>query len=399
MRVAYLLNQYPMPSQTFVRREMAALEEQGWDIERISIRPTTGESVEAADRAEADRTRVVLGGGARRRLLAAVLRTAAADPARLLAATRLALRLGWGSARGPAVHLAYLAEACVVLRWLRAAGIDHVHSHFGTNAPMVALLVRTLGGPPFSFTVHGPEEFDHPEALRLRDKVRAAAFVVTISSFGRSQLLRWCDHDDWSKVHVVRCGLDPGFIGAEQVPVPGPARLVSIGRLAEQKGQLLLVEAVGRLRRDGVDVELVLGGEGPLREVIEAEIETSGAAGAVEITGWIDSERVQAEVRAARALVMPSFAEGLPVVIMEAFALGRPVVATSIAGIPELVDETCGWVVPAGSVDALTDALRAVLDAPTEQLDRMGATGRDRVIRRHDVGLEAARLAALFEAS
>lgn len=399
MRVAYLLNQYPMPSQTFVRREIAALEEQGWDIERISVRPTTGESVDAADRAEAARTRVVLGPGAGRRCLAAVARVAAADPRRLLAALRLTLRLGRGSARGPAVHLAYLAEACVVLGWLRAARVDHVHSHFGTNAPVVALLVRTLGGPPFSFTVHGPEEFDQPVALRLREKVRAAAFVVAISSFGRSQLLRWCDHRDWDKVHVVRCGLDPDFIGAEQVPVPAAPRVVSIGRLAEQKGQMLLVEAIGRLRRDGVDVELVLGGEGPLREVIEDGIAASGADGAVTITGWIDGARVREEVRAARALVMPSFAEGLPVVIMEAFALGRPVVATAVAGIPELVDDTCGWVVPAGSVDALTDALRALLAASPEELARMGAVGRERVVERHDVAREAARLAALFEAS
>lgn len=399
MKVAYLLNQYPMPSQTFVRREILALEAQGWEVDRISIRPSTGESVDDDDRAEVGRTRVVLGPGVRGRAVAAMARVAMRSPGRFVAALRLAVSLGRGSRRGLGAHLGYLAEACIVLGWLDDAGTDHVHSHFGTNAPVVAMLVRELGGPPFSFTVHGPEEFDDPERWRLREKVRAARFVVTISSFGRSQLLRWCDHADWAKVHVVRCGLDPAYIDAEPVPAPAAPRLVSIGRLAEQKGQLLLVEALGRLRGEGIEVELVLGGEGPLRSAIEQEAAALGVADAVSVTGWIDAPRVREEVRASRALVLPSFAEGLPVVIMEALALGRPVVTTSVAGIPELVDDTCGWVVPAGSVDALVDALRAAVDAPTEMLDRMGKVGRERVVERHDVAREAARLGALFESA
>ena len=397
MELAYLLNQYPMPSLTFVRREIAALEALGWQVHRYSLRAIDGMVVDGADRAERTRTRAVLGERALLRLACATALVALRRPGALLRALRRALELGRGSERGVAVHLVYLAEACVLVRWFARAGIEHVHTHFGTNGPVVADLVQELGGPPFSFTVHGPEEFDRPEALRLREKVRAAAFVVVISSFGRSQLMRWSDVDDWSKIHVVRCGVDEAFLDAPIDPVPEVPRLVCVGRLGEQKGQLVLIEAAARLLEEGTPLELVLAGEGPMREVLEAAIVRAGVGGSITITGWIDNARVRDEIARSRALVLPSFAEGLPVVLMEALALGRPVITTAVAGIPELVDGECGWVVPAGSVDALAEAMRTALATPTDQLERMGRVGRERVRAQHDVMAEAEQLAKLFE--
>ena len=268
MKLAYLLNQYPMPSQTFIRREIAALEGQGIPVERFTLRRTDGSVVDAGDCAEAARTRVVLDVGPVG-LAAAVVRRVLESPGPFLRALRLAVRLSRGSSHGLAVHLAYLAEACVLIGWLQRAQISHVHTHFGTNAPMVAMLTEALGGPPYSFTVHGPEEFDRPEALHLAEKVGRAVFVVAISEFCRSQIYRWCDPEDWSKVHVVRCGLDAFFLESAADPVPDRARLVSVGRLCEQKGQLLLVEAVLRLA-ETIDIELVLVGDGPMRADIEA---------------------------------------------------------------------------------------------------------------------------------
>ena len=398
MNVAYLLNQYPMPSQTFVRREIAALESMGRPIRRISVRPVDDSMlVDRDDRDERARTEYVLGPGAPRRLAIAVARTALRDPRRFTRALRSTVALSRHSNRNLAVHLAYLAEACLVAEWLARDRIDHVHTHFGTNGPVVALLVGELGGPSFSFTVHGPEEFDSPGALHLREKIRAASFVVAISSFGRSQLLRWSDPQDWAKVRVVRCGLDADFTGVTPVPNSGARRFLCIGRLAEQKGQLLLIEAAARLLSEGQELELVLAGEGPLRPEIEAAIAEADAGDRIRITGWIDNAEIRAELQAARALVLPSFAEGLPVAIMEALALGRPVVTTAIAGIPELVDAGCGWVVPAGSVDDLVVAMRAALDASPERLDEMGRAGRARVLAAHDAVLEATVLAAAFD--
>ncbi|MCI0571216.1 MAG: glycosyltransferase family 4 protein, partial [Myxococcaceae bacterium] len=235
MRVAYLVNQYPQTSHTFIRRELMALEAQGVEVLRFSLRQVREELVTEADRRELERTRAVLQVGASGLALAAAAEALRA-PSRFVRALGRAVRLGHRSDRGVLRHLVYLAEACVLVRWLRRERVEHLHAHFGTNPAAVALLVRELGGPPFSFTVHGPEEFDRPEALKLGEKARRAAFVVAISSYGRAQLCRWVRHEDWPKLHVVRCGVDDELLRTPQTPIPDKPRLVCVARLSEQKG-------------------------------------------------------------------------------------------------------------------------------------------------------------------
>jgi glycosyltransferase involved in cell wall biosynthesis len=397
MKVAYLVNQYPHVSHSFIRREIAALEVLGVAVERFSVRPSPADLVDPADQAERQRTQILLGAGLAG-LLGALLWAAFTRPLRWLKALRRTVRLGRRSERGVLRHLVYLAEACVLLRRLRRAGAAHLHAHFGTNSAAVALLTRLLGGPPYSFTVHGPEEFDRPDSLSLTDKIENAAFVVAVSSFGRSQLFRWCAAGHWPRVHVVRCGVDAAFLSGGPQSVPDTNRLVCVGRLSEQKGQLLLLEALGRLAAEGVPFEMVLAGDGPMRAVVEERMRRLGLEGRVRITGWLSNDAVRREILAARALVLPSFAEGLPVVLMEALALGRPVVTTYIAGIPELVENGVnGWLLPAGSADALAEALREALRAPVERLEQMGKAGAGRVAALHDANAEAVKLAALFQ--
>jgi glycosyltransferase involved in cell wall biosynthesis len=224
--------------------------------------------------------------------------------------------------------------------------------------------------------------------------------VVAISSYGRSQLSRWVAYREWPKIKEVHCGLDPQFLNAPVTPVPDVPRLVCVGRLCEQKGQLLLMEAAHHLRQRGVAFELVLAGDGEMRHEVEDLIERFDLQGEVTITGWVSSERVAQELQLARAMVLPSFAEGLPVVIMEALAMGRPVVSTYIAGIPELVSPgECGWLVPAGSVDALTDAMEDVLRADAGKLATMADEGRRRVRERHSAATEAQKLLTFFSAT
>lgn len=396
MKVAYLVNQYPSVSHSFIRREIAALEGQGVQVERFSVRPPPTDLVDPADQAEQKRTHVLLTGIGG--LLGALIVTAITRPVPWLRALSLAIKLGRRSGRGVLRHLAYLAEACLLVRRLQNCGAQHLHAHFGTNPAAVALLTRTLGGPPYSFTVHGPEEFDRPEALSLGRKIEGAAFVVAVSDFGRSQLFRWCDLAHWPRIHVVRCGVDASFLSDGPQPVAETRRLVCVGRLSEQKGQLLLLEALGRLKEQGMAFEMVLAGDGPMRSLIEREIERLGLDGRVRITGWLSGAAVRQELLAARAMVLASFAEGLPVVIMEALALGRPVVTTYIAGIPELVRPGVnGWLVPAGSAAALADALRQALEAPVAELARLGQAGAKHAATLHDASREAAKLAAHFK--
>lgn len=399
LRVAYLGNVYPNTSQSFIRREVAEVEAQGVVVRRYTLRRWHEELVDPQDIAERERTGAVLDVGAVG-LIGATIATALGRPrlfSRALMRTIWFGRRAGSSGRGVGRHLIYLAEACVVLRWFGRARIDHVHAHFGSNSTVVALLSRIMEGPPFSFTAHGPEEFDDPLAQGIDEKIRRAAFVVAISDYGRSQLCRWIPHEQWPKLKVVRCGLDAMFLKAKQVPLPETRSLICVGRFAEQKGLPILIEAAGRLRAEGVAFELILVGDGPLRGEIERLIAEYDLGGQVHLMGWQSNARVRELIQGCRAMVLPSFAEGLPVVIMEALALGRPVISTYVAGIPELVQPgISGWLVPPSSVEALASAMREALDAPVEQLERMGRDGALRVAERHDASVEAARLVSHF---
>lgn len=394
MTVAYLVNQYPHVSHTFIRREIAALERRGLTVRRFSIRSAPKDLVDPADLAEVQKTHVLLADGVVK-LLAAGLTLLVSRPIAWFQTVIAAIRLGRRSERGVMRHLIYFVEACRLQRLIR--DVRHLHAHFGTNSATVAMLCRMLGGPKYSFTVHGPEEFDKPEALSLGEKIECADSVVAISSFGRSQLWRWCRFEDWSKIQVIRCGLDGDFLNAAPTPVPDTMQLVCVGRLSEQKGQMLLLEAVARLYVEGHKVSLILAGDGPLKTVLENDIKKNQLGEFVRITGWVSGGQVRQLIRESRGLVLPSFAEGLPVVIMEALALGRPVVTTYIAGIPELVRPgENGWLVPAGNVDELVIALKEMLTIAPANLTAMGLAGASAVRRLHNIDLEAERLAKLF---
>jgi glycosyltransferase involved in cell wall biosynthesis len=297
-------------------------------------------------------------------------------------------------------HLAYLAEACRLVAWLRESGVKHVHAHFGTNSTDVVMLARVLGGPPYSFTVHGPVEFDNIDYFGTPEKIRRSAFTVAITDFTRSQLCRTVPYREWGKIRVVRCGLDPEFFSSPPGPVPEEPRIICIGRLVEQKGQQILIEAAARLRDRGRRFKLSVVGGGPMYPEVKQLVVDYALEDMVELHGPLGTEQLLEELRLARALVLPSFAEGLPMVIMEAMALGRPVISTYVAGIPELVvpGET-GWLVPAGAVEPLVDAMESVLDASPEKLQAMGQTAFARVAALHSADDLGASLVSLFTAS
>lgn len=397
MRIAYLTNRYPAVSHSFIRCEILALERQGVEVVRVALRGWDAELPDPNDESERERTHYVLKSGAVP-LLLALGRMAVTRPMRFARALQLAWRMSRRADRPLPIHLIYLAEACAIEPRLRSADVEHLHAHFGTNSAEVAMLVRELGGPPWSFTVHGPEEFDKAPTIGLAEKLRRCSFAVAVSSYGRSQLYRLVAEKYWAKIHVVHCGIDPAFFADASEVTPEPNRLVCIGRLGEQKGQLLLVEAARRLATQGVDFQLVLAGDGDMRAELETLIAAHGLQDMVRITGWISGARVREELLAARGLVLPSFAEGLPVAIMEAMALRRPVISTYIAGIPELIRPgEHGWLVPAGDVEALVQAMRECLAAPTNVLIRMGESARRRVLERHDADKSASMLKDLFQ--
>jgi glycosyltransferase involved in cell wall biosynthesis len=284
----------------------------------------------------------------------------------------------------------------------RRAGVRHLHAQFADAATDVALLVANYGGGgwTWSLAVHGPVEFYNVEALRLREKIARATFVQAISDFGRSQLMTLAPEDEWSKLHVVHCGIEPDVYRPEPAAerADGDLRIICVGRLVHLKGQSVLVEAVAELKRRGVGCRVVFVGDGPSGERLAAQAAALGTGAHVELLGSVGQHEIRRHYLEADVFCLPSFAEGVPVVLMEAMALERPVVTTQIMGIPELVEHgVSGLLVPPGRVDRLADALQELATDSARRAE-MGAAGRRKVVAEFDVNRSAERLREIFGA-
>jgi glycosyltransferase involved in cell wall biosynthesis len=392
--VAYVSAEYPKVSHTFIQREVEGLRRLGARVEAFSIRRTPPEALLSdTDRREAAGTFAVLppewG-----RLAAAHARWALSRPRRYAATLALALHLGAPGARNRLWQLFYFVEAVLVAEELRRRRVGHVHAHFVNVASSVALLAAALLERSWSFTMHGPLDFDNVEQLAIPEKVRRADFVACISDFCRAQLMRLVEPEHWDKLHVVHCGVEPASYGrAAGERRAGPVEVLSIGRLEPMKGFAVLIDAVARLVGEGVDVRLTIVGDGPQRAALESA--ARDVAHAVRFTGALGAPEVARRLAESDLFCLPSFAEGVPVVLMEAMATGLPVVATRVMGVPELVREEAGVLVAPGRAEPLAAALRALIEDAAGR-ERMGRAGRAIVAREFDVDDSAAQLLALF---
>lgn len=395
MTTAYLMNTYPLTSTTFIRRELEAVEELGLQLPRLAVRRWDGHLVDPRDIAEQARTQYILTDNTSG-LLRAFFADMVMNPLGLTRSLPTWLKLWFRSDRGMIRNTAYLLEAIYLRRQAATMGLRHIHVHFGTNAASVAMLSHLMGGPTYSFTSHGPDEFNRPEEHSFDLKIHHAAFVIAISRYCRDRLAALALPKDAAKIQIARCGIALEEFQPDDQPFPENRTLVCIGRLCPQKGQVHIPAAVGKLRDEFPDLRVILVGDGESRAEIEAEIAKHQVADFIELRGWVANLEVRDLLRASRGMLLPSYAEGLPIVIMEAFALGRPVISTTVAGIPELVDETCGWIIPPGSHDQLVAAMRAMLRATPAELAEMGRVGRKRVEHLHDRRIPARLLEAKF---
>lgn len=395
MKLAYLLNTYPITSTTFIRREIEAHERHGLSVDRFAIRPWDQDLVDPWDIAEKERVFYLLGGGSLP-LLAAFLRESLGNPrgvARALKATAHMMRKAAGFGR--LKTLIYFLESVVLKQQLTARGISHVHAHFSTNSAAVVMLSHLMGGPGYSMTLHGPDELYEMTENALTLKVHHARFVAVITAYCREVVDAHTRRRYGDKIHIVRCGLDmEEFAGVSDVP--DTQDLVCVGRLCKAKAQPLLMEAVAEVVREYPDLRLILIGDGEERAEVERRIALHDLSRNVDLVGWKSNEDVRKALTQARALVLPSLAEGLPIVIMESLALGRPVLSTRITGIPELVDAECGWLAEPGDRETLVQALKALLSQSPKVLSRMGRIGSERVAALHDQDQNAALLRDLI---
>ena len=394
MKIGYLMNTYPLISTTFIGREITALEAQGVEIRRYAARPWNGTLVDPHDQAEAARTTYLLRHGVAA-LLRALARVARHNPRGLLRALKLWGTLLANAGGGPVRHVAYLLEAALLVELARRDGIEHVHAHFATNATAVAMLAEAMGGPGYSFTVHGPDEFFTPYANSLALKAERARFVACISHFCRSQVMALSDPAHWARYRIVHCGVDPRRYGKARA-TGATGQVLFIGRLSQVKGMNVLLEAFAAVAPRHPHVRLTLVGDGPERPALERQVTDLGLSERVRFLGFVSQQTVAEELDRSDVFVLPSFAEGLPVVLMEASAACLPVLTTRIAGIPELVEDgESGFIVAPGDAESLADRLDRLLADPALRA-AMGTAGRARVEEAFTIAGEARWLAALL---
>jgi glycosyltransferase involved in cell wall biosynthesis len=398
--IAYLTGEYPRATDTFIQREVAGLRDLGFEVLTCSIRRTaTDHHVGPEQRAEHARTFHVIATASRPgRFIADHLGMMIRSPGRYFRTLRLAIATRSTGAKALLWQLFYFAEAVVLAAHLKRHGVRHLHNHFADASCSVAMLASEVSGIPFSFTLHGPWEFFEPRRWRIDEKAARASFTVCISHYCRSQGMVWVAPEHWERMHIVHCAVDSTRYASTDAPGDGQ-RLLFVGRLSAEKGVPLLVDATERLAHSFPGLRLTLVGDGPQRRGLEADVTRRGLGGRVVFAGYRSQAEVAEMLARSDILVLPSFAEGVPVTLMEAMAAGRPVVTTRIAGIPELVEDgVSGRVVAPGSVDDLVDGIAGLLRDPDGRR-RMGAAGRDKVAADFETRTETARLARLFEAS
>ena len=396
-KIAYLASEYPGISHTFILREIQTLREQGLTVETASIRqPTSLEKMPAAERHEVEQSLYIKSTP----LLQVIamhwllLRTRPASYLKMLLTT---WRVYWGGARNLVKAVGYLAEAGILLDWMHRKQLRHLHVHFANPAATVAMLAATYETVEYSLSIHGPDVFYNVDKNLMPQKIAGARFVRCISHYCLSQVLRLVPSSLWDRCQVVRCGIDPLVFNPRPDPVNAIPELLCLGRLVAAKGQHILLQACGLLKQRGVAFHLTLVGDGEDRLSLQAQVQHLTLESEVEFVGAVGSDQVHRFYDRADLFVLASFAEGVPVVLMEAMAKEVTSVSTRITGIPELIEDGRDGVLvaPANALELAEKLQQLIADPDLRQ--HLGAAGRVRVINDYDLKKNSQVLGNLFK--
>lgn len=398
--IAYLTSEYPKVSHTFIQREVEGVRAHGMDVITCSVRKPSTSDLTGPEEEEAfkDTYYILAAAKSPLTLIGAHVSLLLGQPVKYFQALALAWRTRAPGIRNSLYQLFYFAEAGVLARHLQHKKVSHLHTHFANSGCSVAMLTSEMSGIPFSFMMHGPSEFFETDRWRLDEKVARARFVACISHFCRSQLMLFSDKAHWSKLHIVHCALNPDFYDRTNLERRPGKHILFIGRLSGVKGAPILLEALAALRAKHPDLSLTFVGDGPERLELEAKTDALKMREAVTFAGFRSQDEVAKYLAKADIFALPSFAEGVPVVLMEAMASKVPVVTTRIAGIAELVEDgVSGLLVSPGDVEGLVECLDQLLNDHDSRA-RMGEAGRQFVLSEFNIKTETARLNGLFEA-
>jgi glycosyltransferase involved in cell wall biosynthesis len=393
-RIAYLLSQYPAVNHVFMLREVGFLRQLGFDMHVASIRNPDRDMglMTIAEQEEARSTYYVKSSGLVR-LVRAHVHTLISRPGHYLRGLAGALRQ---STQRPRLlyGLFYFTEAVAVGDWMRRHGLTHVHTHYAST---VGLLVSRIFAVTLSITFHGSAEFQNPAGFRLAEKVQASRFCCAISQYGVSQLMFVCGYENWPKLELTTLGVDPDKFQPRPFRAsPSPFQIICVGQLAPVKGLHLLIAAMAALVREGRDARLRFAGDGSERNALRQDVENRGLSGHVSFEGNVNQDKLLDLYRESDTLAMSSFAEGVPVVLMEAMSMEIPCIAPWVNGIPEIIThETDGLLVPPGDAEALARALARLMD-DAELRRTLGQSARRKILEKFDLRRNTEHLADVF---
>jgi colanic acid/amylovoran biosynthesis glycosyltransferase len=398
-KIAYLVSRYPQISMTFILREVRTLRTLGFDVRTASVnlpdhRP---DQLTGAECEEVAQTYYIKPDGITG-ALKAHLYTLFTQPISYLRGFWFALRLGLWDLKKMLYGFFYFTEAVMVGQWMRCQQCSHLHIHLGTSGATVGLIVKHTFPITYSITIHGPIDFYEVSDFYLTQKILDARFICCISSFTRSQLMMWSPPSCWDKLEVSRLGVEPTtFTPRPFRQQPEPFEILCVGRLVPEKGQFILIQAVSHLLSQKRQLRLRIVGDGPERQNFEQEVKRQGWREQIIFEGAVNQDQILEFYNSADVFVLASFAEGLPIVLMEAMCMEIPCITTHITGIPELITNGKeGILIPASDMDALIEAITLLMDDPNLR-HQIGQAGRQRILEYYDLQKNVNKLADIFQ--
>ncbi len=395
MRLAYFTNTYPRATDTFIRREVIGLRKRGFDVLTFSVRKTGSDHDVDAEVIDEKANTTYLLPCSPLHLFTTHIKALIGNPSGYAKTLLLALKTSRPGIKGHALQLIYFAEAILLAKLVKQHRVEHLHNHLGDNSGTVTLLSATFAKITYSISIHGPHIFFDGLHWALDVKTQRAKFIACIGHFCSSQMMLYTQRQDWHKLHIVRCGIDPQQFDFK-APTGTAKKLVYVGRLSGEKGVPVLLDSLVDLKQRNYDFHLTLIGDGEDRQRLEQLTREYQLDAQIDFAGFVDQTTIANTLAASDIFVLPSFAEGIPVALMEAMARGVPVIATYVGGIAELItDKLTGQLVYPADKVGLSQAIAYYIDNP-QACTAIAKQAREKVVNEFAIDQQVDKLAQLL---
>lgn len=391
--IGYLVPEFPNQTHAFFWREVQGLREAGQEVHLISTRRPSQPCLHDWAGAAASETTYVFPPNWLRAAMSLL-----AHPVRFARALSYVMGLTESPVAARLKLLGLIPSAAELVEKTNSDGIGHLHVHSCAGAAHLAAIAKRLGGPRYSLTLHGDLPVYGTDHVA---KMSGAAFVSTVTRPLQTQVAEavGLPHD---RIPVITMGVDTQRFRPRTTPrkVSNTLVLSTIARLNETKGHVHALRAIRACVDQGHEIEYRIAGDGPYREVIEAEIIKLNLGDQVKLLGSLPEDDVRQLLEDCDAFVLPSFGlgEAAPVSVMEAMSCGLPVVCSIIGGTRDMIThDQDGLLVEQQDEAALADAFAKLAGEPVTR-ERLGAAARDRAVDEFDYRRVSFRLLGCIRA-